>query len=83
MAEPRQIEFVKSLTEHQTALRCFILSMLPGCQDVADVLQDANVELWKIGVRKIGVSGKIGVSVQILTDFLFSRLSRHATKSAH
>ena len=35
------------LTEHQTALRCFIISMLPGCQDVADVLQDTNVVLWE------------------------------------
>ena len=57
MAEPQQIEFVKSLTEHQTALRCFILSMLPGCHDVADVLQDANVELWeKMGSYELGTN---------------------------
>jgi len=47
MTDSRQTEFVKLLTEHQTALRCFILSMLPGCQDTADVLQDTNVVLWE------------------------------------
>lgn len=29
------------------ALRCFILSMLPGCPDAADILQDTNVVLWE------------------------------------
>jgi RNA polymerase sigma-70 factor (ECF subfamily) len=47
MTDLRQSEFVKLLTEHQMALRCFILSMLPGCQDVEDVLQDTNVVLWE------------------------------------
>lgn len=47
MHESQQIEFVKLLTEHQMALRCFIISMLPGCQDTADVLQDTNVVLWE------------------------------------
>lgn len=47
MTDSRQTDFVKLLTEHQTALRCFIVSMLPGCQDVVDVLQDTNVVLWE------------------------------------
>lgn len=46
MDASHEAEFVKLLTGHQTALRCFVLSMLPGCQDVADILQDTNVVLW-------------------------------------
>lgn len=40
-------EFVSLLTEHQQSLRCFIISMLPGCEDVKDVLQETNVVLWE------------------------------------
>ncbi|NWK55011.1 sigma-70 family RNA polymerase sigma factor [Verrucomicrobiaceae bacterium N1E253] len=40
-------EFIKLLTNHQTALRGYIISLLPGCQDVNDVLQDTNVVLWE------------------------------------
>lgn len=40
-------EFVRLLTDHQPAIRAFILSMLPGCGDVRDVLQDTNVVLWE------------------------------------
>lgn len=40
-------EFIRLLTNHQTALRGLILSMLPGCQDVNDILQDTNVVLWE------------------------------------
>lgn len=47
MTESRLKEFVSLLTEHQMALRCFILSMLPGCPDAADILQDTNVVLWE------------------------------------
>lgn len=40
-------EFIKLLTNHQTALRGLIVSMLPGSQDVNDILQDTNVVLWE------------------------------------
>lgn len=40
-------DFVRLLTDHQPAIRAFILSMLPGCEDVRDVLQDTNVVLWE------------------------------------
>lgn len=40
-------EFIKLLTNHQTALRGFIASLLPGCQEINDVLQDTNVVLWE------------------------------------
>ncbi|MCP5537448.1 MAG: sigma-70 family RNA polymerase sigma factor [Akkermansiaceae bacterium] len=40
-------DFIKLLTSHQLALRGFIISMLPGSQDVNDVLQDTNVVLWE------------------------------------
>ncbi len=39
--------FVKLLTRHQSALRGFIISMMPGSPDVEDVLQDTNVVIWE------------------------------------
>ncbi|MFT5633595.1 MAG: RNA polymerase sigma-70 factor (ECF subfamily) [Rubritalea sp.] len=38
--------FIKLLTEHQANLRAFIVSLMPGSPDVADVLQETNVILW-------------------------------------
>lgn len=52
-------EFIRLLTNHQTALRGLIISMLPGCQDVNDILQDTNVVLWeKMGSYKQGTNFK-------------------------
>lgn len=40
-------EFIKLLTGHQSSLRAFILSLLPGSDDIDDILQDTNVVLWE------------------------------------
>lgn len=40
-------EFVKLMTEHQWAIRGFILSLMPGSSDVGDVLQETNLVLWQ------------------------------------
>lgn len=39
--------FVKQLLAHQTALRAYIVSLMPGSDDAEDVLQDVNVVLWE------------------------------------
>lgn len=39
--------YVKLMTEHQGSLRGFIVSLLPGSPDVADVLQETNTVLWQ------------------------------------
>jgi len=39
--------FVKLITEHQGNLRAFIVSLMPGSPDVADVLQETNAVLWQ------------------------------------
>lgn len=39
--------FVKLMTEHQGNLRAFIVSLMPGSPDVADVLQETNAVLWQ------------------------------------
>ena len=39
--------FVSLLTEHQWALRGYILSLMPGSSDVDDVLQETNIVLWE------------------------------------
>ncbi len=38
--------YVKLMIEHQPNLRAFIVSLMPGSQDVADVLQETNSVLW-------------------------------------
>lgn len=39
--------YVKLLTENQWAIRCFIVSLMPGSPDVGDVLQETNLVLWR------------------------------------
>lgn len=40
-------EFVALLTEHQSALRLYVASLLPGDPAAADVAQQANTTIWK------------------------------------
>lgn len=40
-------EFISLLTQHQMALRSFIVSLIPGSPDVNDLLQETNITLWK------------------------------------
>jgi RNA polymerase sigma-70 factor (ECF subfamily) len=40
-------ERVQLLIQNQSALRGFIISLIPGSPDVEDVLQDTNVILWE------------------------------------
>ena len=40
-------EFVRLFLEHQTVLRAFIISLMPGCQEVDDIIQDVSVDIWK------------------------------------
>lgn len=44
---PVNSDFIKLLTSHQAVLKGYIISLLPGCQDINDVLQDTNVILWE------------------------------------
>lgn len=48
LEEGRQLqEFVRELTAAQGRIRAFIVSLMPGSPDVADVLQETNLTLWK------------------------------------
>ncbi|GAA5495095.1 RNA polymerase sigma-70 factor, ECF subfamily [Rubritalea squalenifaciens DSM 18772] len=40
-------DFIRLITDHQNALRGLIVAMLPGSQDINDILQDTNVILWE------------------------------------
>ena len=51
--------FVQLVVTHQAALRAFVLSLLPGSNEVEDVIQEANAEIWrKRGEFEIGTSFK-------------------------
>lgn len=46
MENPDDIEFVKLLTDHQSSIRAFVISLLPGAPGVDDVIQETNAALW-------------------------------------
>lgn len=51
--------FVQLVVSHQPALRAFVLSMLPGSDEVDDVIQETNAEVWqKRGEFQIGTNFK-------------------------
>lgn len=43
--------YVTLMTGHQPNLRAFIVSLMPGSQDVDDVLQNTNAVLWQKRTR--------------------------------
>jgi RNA polymerase sigma-70 factor (ECF subfamily) len=44
--DPAEVQvFVKLMTKHQGNLRAFIISLMPGSPNVADVLQETNAVL--------------------------------------
>ena len=50
--DPGELQsYVKLMTEHQGNLRAFIVSLMPGSSDVADVLQETNAVLWQKRAR--------------------------------
>ena len=46
MDDADEREYVRLLTGHQSMLRAFIVSLLPGLPGVDDVIQEANSVLW-------------------------------------
>lgn len=42
-----QAAFVSELTRHQSALRAYIISLMPGVSGTGDVLQETNLTLWE------------------------------------
>jgi len=38
---------VRLMAEHQAALRGFVMAMMPGSPDVDDVVQEANILVWR------------------------------------
>lgn len=48
MEKPGDLQvYVTLMTKHQGNLRAFIVSLIPGSQDVDDVLQETNAALWQ------------------------------------
>jgi RNA polymerase sigma-70 factor (ECF subfamily) len=46
-SDPGTEEFVRELTNHQTAMLAYIRSRVPGSSGARDLLQDVNITLWK------------------------------------
>ncbi|MBT8043692.1 MAG: sigma-70 family RNA polymerase sigma factor [Verrucomicrobiae bacterium] len=42
----QEVEFVGLLTEHQTLIRAYVISLLPGLSETDDVIQETNQVLW-------------------------------------
>ncbi|MFC4993486.1 sigma-70 family RNA polymerase sigma factor [Rubritalea tangerina] len=42
-----QRAFIGLITQHQVAIRAYIISLMPGHSAVADVLQETNMVLWE------------------------------------
>ncbi|MCP5535751.1 MAG: sigma-70 family RNA polymerase sigma factor [Akkermansiaceae bacterium] len=40
-------EFVSLLTDHQEVIRAYIITQVPGCSEVRDILQEVNILLWE------------------------------------
>ncbi|MGJ8725576.1 MAG: sigma-70 family RNA polymerase sigma factor [Roseibacillus sp.] len=40
-------QFVALLTEHQSAIRLYVASLMPGDSHASDVAQQANAKIWK------------------------------------
>lgn len=50
-------DFIGLLTNHQEVIRSYIISQLPGCSEVRDILQDVNMVLWeKMADFKMGTN---------------------------
>lgn len=47
MTEADEAEYVSLLNDHQSMIRAFIISLMPGAPGVDDVIQEANRVLWK------------------------------------
>lgn len=45
--EKEEKEFVKLLVDHQSLLQAFVVSLLPGCSETEDVVQNTNEVLWE------------------------------------
>ncbi len=41
------LSFVRTFTRHEAALRTFVRSLLPGWDDVDEVMQEVSVVVWK------------------------------------
>lgn len=46
MSREGQDEFVNLLTSHQSVIRAFVISLLPGLSEAEDVIQNTNQVLW-------------------------------------
>ena len=42
----QEMEFVGLLTDHQSLIRAFVISLLPGLPETEDVVQETNQVLW-------------------------------------
>jgi RNA polymerase sigma-70 factor (ECF subfamily) len=61
-SEKQEKEFVNLLVDHQSLIRAFVISLLPGVSEADDVIQMTNEVLWKKrGAFELGTNFKAWV----------------------
>lgn len=56
---PRDDEIVQLIVKHQSALRAFLVSLMPGRPDVEDLMQETSMVIWqKRGDFELGTDFK-------------------------
>jgi RNA polymerase sigma-70 factor (ECF subfamily) len=56
---PKDDEIVQLIVKHQSALRAFLVSMMPGRPDVEDLMQETSMVIWqKRGDFELGTDFK-------------------------
>jgi RNA polymerase sigma-70 factor (ECF subfamily) len=73
-------DFVRELTDHQTAMLAFIRALMPGSSGARDLLQEINIILWqKRSAFQIGTSFKAW-AFQVVRYHLMNHRRRLASK---
>jgi RNA polymerase sigma-70 factor (ECF subfamily) len=73
-------DFVRELTDHQTAMLAFIRALMPGSSAARDLLQEVNIILWqKRATFETGTSFKAW-SFQVIRYHLMNHRRRLASK---
>jgi len=73
-------EFVRVLTDHQTAMLAFIRALMPGSSGARDLLQEVNIILWQKQAQFESGSNFKAWAFQVIRFHLMNHRRRLASK---